>query len=533
MNNDCQRISYEQTGYFSKQVIDYLHGDKWLKQFYAFTPNKDGIVSAIEERSKIKVDRTLLVEVLLNQMQQVGIEPTALQSQHLAQLKKENTFTITTAHQPNLFTGPLYVVYKIFHAIALAAELSKDLPNYNFVPVYYMGSEDADLDELGNWTIQGHARIWNTQQTGAVGRMLVDDLLLKEIASMKGQLAVLEHGQQLIDIFIDSYQKGRTIQDATLVLMHHLFSIYGLLVLIPDDARLKQTFVPVVLRELQEQFSSSALQPTIDTLSSRYKVQVTGRPINLFYLHEQVRERIEFNGTTYTAVDTGKTLSASEIAEELKNNPERFSPNVILRGLYQETILPNIVFIGGGAELSYWMELKQVFATAHVFYPMLVLRNSFLCMEEKDVQLQHAIGLSNEMLFTSAHQQELWWVENNTNRNWKVEEFDQEMQNLFSQLREKIGELDPTLAKHVAALAQQSANKMHQLSKKVLRSEKRSMSDSLQKLAALRARLFPGQSLQERKENASYFLAKYGLDWMKQIHSSSLGLEQEFTIVQL
>lgn len=533
MNNDCQRITYAETGYFTKQVVDYLNGDEWLKQFYAFTPNKDGILSAIEERSKIKVDRTLLVEVLLDQMQQAGIQPTELQSQHLEHLKETNTFTITTAHQPNLFTGPLYVIYKIFHAIALASELSKDFPNYNFVPVYYMGSEDADLDELGNWTIQGHSRTWNTKQTGAVGRMLVDDLLLKEIASMKGQLAVLEHGQQLIDIFTDSYQKGRTIQEATLVLMHHLFSSYGLLVLIPDDARLKQAFVPVMMRELQEQFSSAALQPIINTLSTRYKVQVTGRPINLFYLHEQVRERIELNGTMYTAVDTGKTWSTSEIIEELKINPERFSPNVILRGLYQETILPNIAFIGGGAELSYWMELKQVFAAANVFYPMLLLRNSFLCMEEKDVQLQHATGLSNELLFATLPQQELWWVEKNTNRNWKVEEFDLQMQSMFGQLQEKIGELDPTLAKHVAALAQQSANKMNQLTKKLLRSEKRSMSDSLQKLTTLRSRLFPSQSLQERKENAAYFLAKYGLDWMKQIHSSSLGLEQEFTIVHL
>lgn len=533
MNNDCQRISYEQTGYFSKQVIDYLHGDEWLKQFYAFTPNRDGILSAIEERSKIKVDKTLLVEVLLDQMQQAGIQPTELQSQHLEHLKEANTFTITTAHQPNLFTGPLYVIYKIFHAIALASELSKDFPNYNFVPVYYMGSEDADLDELGNWTIQGYSRTWNTKQTGAVGRMLVDDLLFKEIASMKGQLAVLEHGQQLIDIFTDSYQKGRTIQEATLVLMHHLFSSYGLLVLIPDDARLKQAFVPVMMRELQEQFSSAALQPIINTLSTRYKVQVTGRPINLFYLHEHVRERIELNDGVYVAVDTGKKWSLEELRTELHSNPERFSPNVILRGLYQETILPNIAFIGGGAELSYWMELKQVFAAANVFYPMLVLRNSFLCMEENDVVLQRKTGLTHPVLFASAHDQEVWWVNRNTNRTWKVEEYQAELQNLFERLGKNILDVDPTLAQHIAAFAQQTNNKMEGVAKKVLRAEKRSMSDALRQLTALRAKLFPGGSLQERKENFSYFFAKYGTEWMHAIHRNSLGLKQEFTIVHL
>lgn len=533
MNNDCQRITYAETGYFTKQVVDYLNGDEWLKQFYAFAPDTKGIEKAIEQRQQFTTNRTLLVDVLRSQLEEAGLHPSNSQEAHLKNLLNPNCFTITTAHQPNLFTGPLYVIYKIFHAIALAKGLSEKHSGYSFVPVYYMGSEDADLDELGTWTIQGHGRKWNTDQTGAVGRMTVDDLLLKEIDSMKGQLSVLEHGQHLMGLFSKAYQKGRTIQQATLILMQDLFSEYGLLVLIPDDHRLKDQFAAVMLRELEERFSASALQPSIDLLSTKYKVQVTGRPINLFYLHEHVRERIEFNDGVYVAVDTGKKWSLEELRTELHSNPERFSPNVILRGLYQETILPNLVFIGGGAELSYWMELKQVFAAANVFYPMLVLRNSFLCMEENDVALQRKTGLTNQVLFASAHDQEVWWVNRNTNRTWRVEEYQAELQNLFERLEKNILDVDPTLAQHIDAFAQQTNNKMEGVSKKVLRAEKRSMSDALRQLTALRAKLFPGGSLQERKENFSYFFAKYGTEWMHAIHRNSLGLEQEFTIVHI
>ena len=196
---DCtpNYLPYEQTGYFSKIIIDYLKRDEKLKPFYAHPVSMDGIRAAIEERKKYPTGRKLLVEQL--QQQYTGVTLTGKLQDNIQQLANENTFTITTAHQPNIFTGHLYFIYKILHAVKLAAHLQKELPECNFVPVFYMGSEDADLDELGHIYLFGEKYEWKTKQNGAVGRMKVDKTLLQLIDSISGQLQVLLHGEEIIN----------------------------------------------------------------------------------------------------------------------------------------------------------------------------------------------------------------------------------------------------------------------------------------------------------------------------------------------
>src|SRR5438552_1758270 len=170
METHCSYISYHQTGYFSKLVIDYLTNEKALQPFYNYCPQPEHIEAAIQQKKDFK-HRTVLVEQL--QKQYEGLNISGKTSLNIQSLSDENTFTVTTAHQPNIFTGPLYVVYKIFHVIKLAEELNQKFSRYHFVPVYFMGSEDADLDELNNITVNERNYLWQTKQTGAVGRMKV------------------------------------------------------------------------------------------------------------------------------------------------------------------------------------------------------------------------------------------------------------------------------------------------------------------------------------------------------------------------
>ncbi|OYY18445.1 MAG: bacillithiol biosynthesis cysteine-adding enzyme BshC, partial [Sphingobacteriia bacterium 35-40-8] len=231
-NFDQFSLSYHSTGYFSKIVSDYLSGADTLRPFYQHLPNLDGIKDAITARKQFATPRTQLVEQLKEQY--AGLALSTKTSQHLEALLADNTFTITTAHQPNIFTGPLYFIYKILHAVKLAEYLSAEMPEYNFVPVYYMGSEDADLDEIGSLNVGGAALQWHTKQTGAVGRMKVDNAFIELIQSIEGQVGVLNHGPELTQLFKQCYQEGRIIQLATLELVNHLFADYGVLVLIPD-----------------------------------------------------------------------------------------------------------------------------------------------------------------------------------------------------------------------------------------------------------------------------------------------------------
>ncbi|HEY6902463.1 MAG TPA: bacillithiol biosynthesis BshC, partial [Puia sp.] len=320
-------LPYRQTGYFSRIITDYLDQAVELAPFYAHPVSTEGLKAAIEARKKAPVNRTVLVEALREQY--AGVSPAPLVEQNIARLAGENTFTIITAHQPAIFTGHLYFIYKILHTIRLAEELTRETPGAYFVPVFYMGSEDADLDELGNVYLGGEKLVWDTKQTGAVGRMKTKglDRLLYRI---EGELSVQPYGKELVALLREAYLESPDIQTATFRLLHRLFAGYGLVVLIPDRASLKQLMIPVFEDDLFQQTPSAIVEKTIGQLSEHYKVQANPRLINLFYLKDDIRGRIEEVDGTFIVHTTDLQFTAEQIKEELHRYPERFSPNVIL-----------------------------------------------------------------------------------------------------------------------------------------------------------------------------------------------------------
>ena len=531
MEANCTYLTYRKTNYFSDLVIDYINSDAKLKPFYKYPVNIKSIEDAIEERKKFPQQRNILVEEL--QLQYKDLDASPVLANNLKLLLSENTFTVITAHQPNVFTGPLYFIYKILHAIKLSLYLKLELPAYNFVPVYFMGSEDADIDELGGINIDGVAYKWNTSQTGAVGRMKVDAEFLQLIIEMQGQIGVLKYGNELIEIYKSAYIKGKTIQQATLDIINHLFGEYGLVVLIPDNARLKKIFAPIIQRELIDEFSYKAVTSAIASLEKQYKVQAGGRELNLFYLKEDRRERIEKEDGIFRVKALELIFTEEEILNELKKHPERFSPNVILRGAFQETILPNIAFIGGGGELAYWLELKTVFETIGVPYPMLLLRNSFLVIEEKWAAKIRELGLTFSDVFLSAHELMNLIVANQSNNRFLLNGELKNAESLYDQIALVAGAVDKTLDQHVAALKVKALKHLQELEKKMLRAEKRKFEVEQRQLLKIKSALFPGNNLQERVENFSLLYSKFGKDFINMLLDNSNALEQQFAIVEI
>ena len=468
---EAVKVSYQSTGFFSKLVADYLSKDEKLKEFYKHPVSIEGIKASIEARKGFNTDRKLLVSELTKQY--AGIHLNALQDQNLQSLLGEDTFTITTAHQPNIFTGPLYFIYKIMHAIKLADELKIQFPEYDFVPVYYMGSEDADLDELGYINLNGEKLTWQTNQTGSVGRMKVDKALLQIIKEIEGQIGIYPHGNELTELFRQCYSVGKTIQQATLELVNSLFADYGLLVVIPDNAALKRSFNPIIKKELTERFSNKAVTATLTELNKHYKAQAGGRELNLFYLIDDKRERIELTKDGFGVEALNKHWTLEEILVELENNPERFSANVILRGVFQETILPNIAFIGGGGELAYWLELKKVFEAAQVPYPVLLLRNSFLLVKEKYAERIAKLGFEIEDFFANELELINRLVKVHSKNKLSLTTEIEGIKVIYQQLKENTATIDETLVAHVDFLEKNALKKITELEKKILRAEKR------------------------------------------------------------
>lgn len=522
-------LPYSSTGYFSTIVLDYIKGQDELKPFYNHPVSVDGIKAAIEARKQFATDRPLLVNAL--QEQYKGLALTEKQQAYIQLLNNDNTFTICTAHQPNIFTGHLYFIYKILHTVKLAESLAVQLPENNFVPVYYMGSEDADLEELGHIYQDGVKYEWKTDQQGAVGRMTVDKALLQLIDQLSGQLLVHEFGKEVVELMKRCYQPGVTIEQATFKLVNELFAEYGLLVLLPDSRLLKRAFSDVLARELFEQFSHPAVKQTVTDFPSTYKVQASGRELNLFYLKDNRRERIEKVSNGWSIVNTEQIFSKEEILQELNEFPERFSPNVILRPVFQETILPNIAFIGGGGEIAYWLELKKVFEAVGVPYPVLIVRNSFLLMNEKNDALINKLQLSKEALFQSAFELINMLVKRESSHQLSLENEKRKLSELYSQVQIISGKIDVTLAAHTEALYRKSLQRIEQLEKKMLKAEKQKFEAQERQVYKLKQQLFPNNNLQERVDNFMLYYAKSGKAFIQHIYDNSLSLEQEFVLL--
>ncbi len=531
MSSSCIHIPFSSTQMFSKLINDYVEGKGTAIDFVQYAPNVEGYQAAIEGRKLHPIDRGLLVEVLTAQY--ANMDPKAAVQQHIELLKSDETFVVTTAHQPNLFSGPLYFFYKIIHAIQLAASLKKQFPQYNFVPVYYMGSEDADLDEVGAFNLDATRYQWSTKQTGAIGRMVVDDALLKLIQQLEGYWSVLPQGKTALAILKEAYQKGKSINEATLSFVHAFFGPKGLLVLQPDDAKLKAAFIPVMEKELLTQFSHDAIQPAIAALSKAYHVQTEGRTLNLFYLKDQTRARIEKQGDQYIVVDTDIRFSQSEILTELHQYPERFSPNVILRGVYQETILPGVVFVGGGGELAYWMELKNVFQQVGVHYPLLQLRNSFLLINQKQATQWSSMQFGDQDFFKPMLDLEVAYVKKHASEALHLSDQMESLTNLYTVIKNEVVKVDPTLGAHAENLAHQAKAKIAELEKKMVRAERRKQAVAIQRIHRIKKELFPQDNLQERVENFSKWVGQYDQSWIETIMEHSTGLESKFRIITM
>jgi bacillithiol biosynthesis cysteine-adding enzyme BshC len=511
-------VPYRQTGYFSRIITDYLDKADTLSSFYSHPVSAEGIRASLEARRTFPVNREVLVRTLKEQYKHVPSAP--LVEQNITRLEQENTFTVCTAHQPAIFTGHLYFIYKILHTIRLAHSLAEQYPQDQFVPVFYMGSEDADLDELGHIYLDNEKLVWDTRQTGAVGRMNTKGLE-KILDRIDGELSVQPFGKELVRLLKEAYLGSPDIQTATFRLLHSLFCEYGLVVLIPDHARLKQLMIPVFEEDLFRQVPTRIVGESIDRLSEHYKVQANPRPINLFYLKDGLRGRIERTGGDFLVHESTLRFTETEMREELQQHPERFSPNVILRGLFQETILPNIAFIGGGGETAYWLELKDLFTHYQIPFPLLMLRNSFLLVERQWAEKMERIGIGVTDLFRSADELLSGLVQKESAHAISLGQEIEAANRYYESLKALARPVDATLEQHVEALQARALEPIRTLEKKLLRAEKRKFSDQRRQIQTLKAALFPQGSLQERVDNFLPYYATQGPSFIHDLYAHS------------
>jgi bacillithiol biosynthesis cysteine-adding enzyme BshC len=528
-------VPFQQTGYFSKLICDYLEEHKALKPFYNRFPALKNFEAQIQEKSINfpKHNRKILNTALQKQYAATAISEAT--QHHISLLNDEKTFTLVTGHQLNLFTGPLYFLYKIIATINLTKELKKAYPDYNFVPIYWMATEDHDFDEINYFNLNGKKIQWNKKVSGGVGRLDTKGLEVV-FGTLAAELGGSKNATELKELFSDAYLKHDTLTDATRYLANALFSEYGLVIVDGDDAALKQVLIPFITSDIVENIAFKNVSATIEKINKvddAYGIQVNPREINYFYLMDDIRERIIEKNGVFHVNDTKISFTKDEILLEIKNHPERFSPNVVTRPLYQEVILPNLCYIGGGGELAYWLELKAYFDAVNITFPMLLLRNSVLLITEKQHQKLEHLKLLPSHLFlkqNSLINKKIREI-SNIDIDFKIQK--EKLKEQFVYLYDLAAQTDKSFIGAVKAQEVKQIKGLEHLEKRLLKAQKKKLKDHVVRITTIQNELFPNQSLQERQANFSELYLEHGDTLIPELIENLKPLSQDFVILKL
>ena len=512
-------IPYRATSSFSGLVYDFLDQSPQIKPFLHRFPVLESFKEQIQEKQNYPLSqRQTLVKVLQKQYEK--LEKSAAVELNLALLQQEKTFTVTTGHQLNIFTGPLYFVYKIVSTIKTCQQLKQAYPDNEFVPVYWMASEDHDFAEINHFSLFGKRYEWQSEQKGAVGRF-----------SLEGLETVLNELPEQFPVFEKAYRESNTLAEATRKIVNELFGEYGLIALDADEPELKQALIPVIQNELFENTAYRLVNQTNETLAAFYKPQVLAREINLFYLADGIRERLVQDGDVFKVLNTDLIYTAEEIKKLAQEHPENFSPNVILRPLYQELLLPDLTYIGGGAEVAYWLQLKGIFDHYQVPFPILMLRNSTMYINKATAGRIRKLGLNAADLF-----QEINVLKKQVSDNLNLPVISLEAQKhsiseAFAQIEQLAKSIEPTLEKTVGAEAQKVQNTLQMLEKKISKAQETKHETVFKQLTTIKEKLFPGDGLQERSDNLLSFQTN-NPNFIADLLTAFNPLENNFTILE-
>ncbi len=515
-------LPLNQAGLGSALVRKYVSDPESLSSLFSASPLNPDWDRLIEIKSAHFSDsmRKNLVLALQAQYGDLADKATTAQINSLASPK---TFSLTTGHQLSFGTGPLFFIYKLVSVVRLAAQLKERYSEYHFVPIYWMNTEDHDLEEIRPLHLAGKTFTMPHEDLGqATGNYGTRELesVWKELESVLPNFPELQKGIKEIK---HCYQSSSTLAEAIRRLVVSWTKGSGLLVLDQNDAQLKAAFAPIAFKDiLSEQSGSLVAETTAKLEHMGFKGQVMPREINFFYHSAQGRKRMVRDAGGFAVLDTNLHFTTEALHEEFRQHPERFSPNVVTRPLYQETILPNLAYVGGPAEVHYWLQYKKVFEGYQIPFPLILARDSFLVIKARHLKhiQDEKIELADFIKSPGAVKEAL------VRKMEAIEEGGQgvdfpvgliaQLENTEHAVDRWFADVDPGVHKAAKAAWHRYHKRLEDLNKKRLAALKKKHAHSLLWLQDLQNTVFPGQSLQERYN-----------------HVLSLGADPSFTFSQL
>jgi bacillithiol biosynthesis cysteine-adding enzyme BshC len=480
-------------------VKDYLNKNKNLSENVQVWQELSGLKTLVNKREFSVEKRNVLVQHLNKQYKQAGIELSedSLTYRQIQLLQHSDTFTITTGHQLSLFGGTLFMAYKILTAIKTSLLAKEENPDKKFVPILWLASEDHDFEEIKSTYVFGKNFSWEKETNAqATGKLDLEGLsiVIEEIKTILGSNTIAQSWVQKIE---QAYIKSDNLGTASIRFYHSLFEEFGLVILDANAIVLKSNFIGVMKGDLLEQKTYGVQAKSDEKLADKYKLQIHARNFNFFYLSAKSgRKLIKKEGEKFVLGES--LVSAIELEHEIENHPERFSPNVNLRPVYQESVLPNLAYIGGPAEVAYWLQLKSVFDAYSIPYPMVVLRFMNVMVGKNLSDKTEKMGLKIQDLILDEKDivQRLLQNSQQFNFNQKMEEILNEFQSLVDAARLIDAQLGKDFLENKLLVKDFFKGKTPTLKKALELKEE----VQIEKLLKLRAKLFPQNVFQERIE---------------------------------
>lgn len=503
-----QTRSWQTLGFYAPLVRDYLLGASQLERFYRYAPTLEGLLKACQERPRTAINRKVLADALLSQYQAMDSSfeerPTNREVwQNIEALRDEQTLTVTTGHQLQLFGGVHFFWYKLVDTVLLAQRLQKERGGKKVVPIFWMASEDHDFEEIRRISIEGRMWEWQSAQFygQAVGRLNPAELqgLLEQL---RQRLATSQHGEFLADWLESAHLNHATYALTYRQLVHQMLGRYGMVVIDADEAALKAQAKSLFTADILDQHIGQAVSAQSAALEAQgYKTQVTAHPVNQFLHHKEGRKRIMAQGGYFTLKETPSVKwSTQQMEEAIEHQPAQFSPNVITRPMLQELLLPNVAYFGGPGEVAYWLQLRDGFEAAGIFFPVVLPRNSAFWLTGNARRKLRQLDLPPEAFFQNQERLKARFIEDQPEVKAFYQQWGQ-TRKAAQALHAEAEKLPEELKKVSASEVQGALHQLDAAARRLRRRARQHHSVALNRLEQVSAELFPGGVPQERAES--------------------------------
>jgi bacillithiol synthase len=517
-----RRVPFSTISSFSRLFRDYCERYEDVAEFFAGDfRDVEARRSAADRAALVERDREVVSRVLLDQNEAWGLDDAA--RSNIDALARPETVAVVTGQQIGLFTGPLYTIYKTVTVLQLARRL-QDETGRPVVPVFWVEGEDHDYEEVAAATLLHQNEPVTIRydrppasgggNVGPVGRLVLDGDIAELMAALDGVLPPTEFSGELMSAVREAYAPGRRLEDAFVLLMKTVFPNSGLVFMNPDDQRLKRMSAPLFRRDLEQPDElMSGMDAVNERLKDRYHVQVHVRPTNLFLIEPEGRFPIDTAGDgSFQLRGRERSFSREELLAMVDSEPERFSPNVVLRPLMQDILLPTALYVAGPGEIAYFAQFRPVYEWAGLPMPVIYPRASVSLVEPKVRKVMDKFDISVEDFSGDLGRlfQRIVLDTMEVDVEAVFKEASRPLHEAVNGLKPSLEKVDRTLARSAEATRVSLLKEMEKLKDRVVRAEKRNQDDVRDQLQKAHVNLFPNGKLQERILSVLYVLNKFG-----------------------